>query len=125
MRSEGVRPMRKRSEGACGEPVSSRPAKANGAKRQRGGRSGQPVYSPQLEEQILTRIAAGESLAAICRTPGFPTAASVREWTINDRPAGIAMRYARARERGLEAMADELFTISDDRSFVGQPDASA
>jgi len=93
--------------------------------KKRGGRSGVPVYSRELEDIICTRLAEGETLNAICRTPGMPCPSAVRQWVLADKPAGIAARYARAREYGYEAMADELFDIADDRSCLGKPDASA
>lgn len=102
------------------------PANSTPTKRQRGGRNGcQPLYSRELENEICTRLSEGETLNAICRSPGMPTPSAVRQWVLADRPAGIAVRYARARERGYEAMADALFDIADDRSCLGKPDASA
>lgn len=101
----------------------SRPAKTPA---KRGGRNGiESVYTREIDDEICRRVANGESLSNVCRTPGFPTPSTVRDWVVQDRPAGIAARYARAREAGWEAMADELFSISDDRTFVGRPDASA
>lgn len=94
-------------------------------KRQRGGRNGaEPVYSRQIDDEICRRLSLGESVNSICRTPGFPAPSVVKQWVVEDR-GGIGARYARAREVGWETMADQLFEISDDRSFVGQPDASA
>ena len=95
-----------------------------GTKLQRGGRSGEHVYSRAIEDEICRRLSEGESLSSICRTPGFPCATVVRKWVVQDR-GGIGARYARAREAGWEALADQLFEISDDDSFLGQPDASA
>jgi hypothetical protein len=100
-------------------------AKNNAPARQRGGRSGVHLYTPQIEEQILARLALGETLNAICHSPGMPTIQAVKLWVLEDRPAGIASRYARARQLGYEVMADQVIELSDDRSFMGRDDANA
>jgi hypothetical protein len=59
------------------------------------------------------RLAKGETLRAICRDEGMPPESTVREWALDDRD-GFAARYARARQLGAYAMADELLEITDD-----------
>lgn len=70
------------------------------------------LYRESLAEQILARLAQGESLRAICRADGMPDESTVRLWAIEDR-AGFAPRYARARDLGLDALADVLLEIPD------------
>ena len=96
-------------------------------KRQRGGRSGEPVYSEQLANKICDQLTAGLSLRAICRAPGMPTEGAVRLWTHEDSERGraFATQYARARSIGYERMVEELLEIADDRSFIGHLDANA
>lgn len=45
----------------------------------------------------------------------MPPAPTVRLWVIDDRE-GFAAQYARARDLGLDAMAEELLDIADDSS---------
>ena len=98
-----------------------------GGKRQRGGRSGEPVYSEQLANQICEQLTAGLSLRAICRAPGMPTEGAVRLWTHEDSERGraFATRYARARSIGYERMVEELLEIADDTSFLERPELAS
>ena len=62
------------------------------------GKRGRPsVYTPQLADEICERLAAGESLRAICADPHMPDKHRVREWALDDRD-GFSPRYARARQ---------------------------
>ncbi|MDB5474913.1 MAG: hypothetical protein JWP49_424, partial [Phenylobacterium sp.] len=61
------------------------------------------TWSEEVGEAICGRLAAGESLMAICRDEGMPHHSSVREWGWR-RPAFgeallAAMRAARLRRR--------------------------
>lgn len=76
-----------------------------------GGRS--TLRSEKLVEEILARLALGESLRSICRAAGMPDESTVRLWAIEDRD-GFAARYARARDLGLDALADALLAIPDE-----------
>jgi hypothetical protein len=71
------------------------------------------LYTPELADTVLARLAAGETLKSICRFDGIPSEATVRGWALDDRE-GFAARFARAREIGAYSMADELLEISDD-----------
>lgn len=71
------------------------------------------TYDAGIVEQILKRLASGETLRGICRDEGMPPESTVREWALDDRE-GFAARYARARHLGAYAMADELLEIADD-----------
>ena len=95
-------------------------------KRQRGGRRGHiKVYSRKIEDQICARLAAGEGLATICKDPNMPVESVVRMWVMDDKPPGIAARYARARQLGYHKMADEIIELSDDTSYLDRTTASA
>ena len=73
----------------------------------------EPVrYSPELATRICERLATGETLRAVCRDEGMPTEAAVRDWVIRDHD-GFASHYARARDKGLDALADQVIEISD------------
>lgn len=72
-------------------------------------------YTPEIAAEICDRLAAGESLRAICKDHHMPAESSVRHWAITD-VNGFAAQYAHARDIGLDAIADELIEISDDGS---------
>lgn len=75
--------------------------------------SGRPsTFTQTLACGIVTRLASGESLRAICRDENMPAEATVRGWVIDDRD-GFSAQYARARDIGLDALADELLEIAD------------
>lgn len=73
------------------------------------------VYTEQLAERICERLAAGETLRAVCRDDGMPPEPTVRRWVLDDFN-GFAAQYARARETGYSGMADELSEIADDKT---------
>lgn len=72
-----------------------------------------PIYTPELAAEICERLAQGETLAAICALPGMPSHTTVWKWVTRNTD-GFADAYARAREKGLDAMAEELLGIADD-----------
>ena len=72
-----------------------------------------PTYSPAIAEEICRRLAEGEGLRAICRDERMPAEATVRGWVIDDHE-GFAAHYARARDIGLDVMAEETIEIADD-----------
>ena len=72
-------------------------------------------YSRELAEEILRRLAAGETLANICVDPAIGVSTSaVRQWDVDDRDGWFAAAYARARRQQVEAWSDELLKIADD-----------
>lgn len=71
--------------------------------------------SPELEAEVLSRLAKGEPLAAICRSAEkFPHPTVWRDWCAADESLSIA--YARARDDGFDAIAQECLDIADDCS---------
>lgn len=77
------------------------------------------LYSDEIAEEILDRVAEGEGLKTICADPGMPSSAAVRKWIREDRGAdenganGYGSRYTRARELGCDSIAEEIISISD------------
>jgi len=69
-------------------------------------------YTPALAAAICARLAAGESLRAICRGKGMPSEATIRVWARDD-VEGFYAQYARARDIGLDVLADETLAIAD------------
>jgi len=83
-------------------------------KNAKRGRSS--LYTDELAVEICERLAAGESLNAICKDSGMPSEAAVRLWVIDDRE-GFAARYERARDTQVDHFVDEIVAIAD-----GEPD---
>lgn len=70
------------------------------------------IYSEELAEKICTRLASGESLISICKAEDMPGESRVRQWAV-DNSEGFAVRYARARDMGLDHHADEILELAD------------
>lgn len=77
---------------------------------------GRPTkFSTALAARICLRLAEGESLRSICRDDGMPARSTVNLWIIDD-VQGFSAQYARARDAGLDMMADEVLDLADDGS---------
>ncbi len=74
------------------------------------------TYSPSLADDILKRIAQGETLKSICSNDGFPPHATVRYW-VDQNFDGLSARYARARADGHDAIAEDAIRIADDQTI--------
>jgi hypothetical protein len=70
------------------------------------------ICTNELAAQICDRLAAGESLNAICRDEHMPSRKVVHEWVADDRD-GFRDKYARAREAQAEYWASEIIEIAD------------
>jgi hypothetical protein len=70
------------------------------------------IFSEELATRICERLAAGETLRAICRGDDMPHESTVRSWA-RDPEHPISTQYAKAREIGYEGMADEIIVIAD------------
>lgn len=75
--------------------------------------TGDRTYTPELAAEICERLAAGESLRGICKSEHMPPESTVRSWVIDD-VHGFAAQYARARDLGLDALAEEVIEIADE-----------
>ncbi len=73
------------------------------------------TYSQEIADAICARLALGESLRSICRDEGMPPDSTVRMWVV-DNVEEFAAQYARSRDIGLDAMAEQVFEIADDSS---------
>jgi Bacteriophage Sf6, terminase small subunit-like len=89
-----------------------KPVDQGPAKRKRGGQIS--VYSQELAAEICRRVSNGETLREVCRTPGMPPESTVR-WWYSHNLEGFAALYAQARQSQVEAWADELVAISQER----------
>ena len=70
------------------------------------------LYTPELLDQIVERLAGGEPMAQICREDGMPTARTVRNW-MKERGESVFSSIAEAREDGEEWLAAECLLIAD------------
>jgi len=86
------------------------------SKKKKAKKAGRPSrYTDALAAKICKRLAEGESLRSICRDEALPPESTVRGWVVDDHK-GFPAQYARARDIGLDVMADEILEISDDGS---------
>lgn len=68
--------------------------------------------TPQIVDEIMESIADGVPLREICRRDGMPNWRTVYDWLEADEE--LAARFARAREIGFDAIAEETLEIADD-----------
>lgn len=70
-------------------------------------------FTPELARTICLRIAAGESVRAICEDENMPSESTVRAWAVDDLE-GFSAQYTRAIQIRAMGWADEIVEISDD-----------
>ncbi len=70
------------------------------------------MRTPELEAEILRRIAEGKSMLAIEADEGMPSRETMRRWC--DADPEFRGKFARAREDGAEAHAEAIVQIADD-----------
>lgn len=76
---------------------------------------GRPTkYTPEIGDAICARLLSGETLRRICSDDDMPAESTVRGWAL-DNQGGFSAQYARSREIGYLAMADDVLEIADDR----------
>lgn len=68
-------------------------------------------WTPEIEEEILTRIMKGERIRNICNDDWLPSWPTVRKHLANS--ADFATRYTGAREAQAEILAGEAMDIAD------------
>lgn len=74
---------------------------------------GRPVEDVPADkaDELIGWIASGKTLRAWCRIPGNPSNQTVYSW--KERDPKFAERFARAREEGHDAIADETMELVD------------
>lgn len=70
-------------------------------------------FTPELAAKICERLAAGESLLSICKDDDMPNRSTVQKWVVDD-VQGFSGSYARARDTGLDVVAEEVIAIADE-----------
>jgi hypothetical protein len=68
--------------------------------------------TPEIIEEIIDGVANGVPLREVCRRDGMPNWRTVYDWLEADEE--FAARFARAREVGFDAIAEETLDIADD-----------
>jgi hypothetical protein len=69
-------------------------------------------FTPEIEAELLERLALGETVSQICAEEKFPVHSYVFEKAAQDTDFGD--KYVRAREIGYLKMAEEILEIADD-----------
>jgi hypothetical protein len=80
-------------------------------------------YSEALANEMLNRMASGQSLNSVCKLDHMPHIATVFDW-IEKHPS-FGEKYARARELAAHALFDQMIDIADDTSGDLLDDGSA
>ncbi len=78
------------------------------------------IYTQELVDRILNRMADGESLRKICAEKDMPHIATVLQWKL-DRPA-FSEQYEQARATQAHRLFEELLEIADDTTGDTQRD---
>lgn len=73
---------------------------------------GKTTYTPEIGDEIVRRIAEGEPLRVICRDEHMPHWTTVYDWIQEN--GEFALRIARARTLGADAIAEDILDIIDD-----------
>lgn len=75
-------------------------------------RTGRPtIRTPEICDDIIDRITAGEPLAQILRTEGYPSPSTFYRWCDEDKT--LSGDLARARLYGYDAIAVDTLSIAD------------
>jgi hypothetical protein len=70
-------------------------------------------YTTEIALEICKLLSEGKSLRSICEDEKMPHESTVRTWARDDLH-GFFTHYARARDIGLDSVADEVLEIADD-----------
>ncbi len=69
------------------------------------------MFTEKVANEVCRRLSLGETLRQISKTPGMPAVATVCDW-VRERTE-FADQYARARNAGLDMMAEQIIEIAD------------
>ena len=82
--------------------------------KQKTRKAGRPsLFCKKVVKEICTRLSNGESLIRICQDDHIPNRRVIQRWNLSNKK-GFSRVYARARQEGLDWMADNLLEIADD-----------
>jgi len=72
------------------------------------------IFSEELADTILNRLAGGESLRSICRDDSMPAMSSVLLWVVDGRHKAFSEQYTIARAAQGYYYADSILEISSE-----------
>lgn len=70
------------------------------------------IQSPEIEDEIFSRLAAGESLVGICKDEHLPSFTTVFRWEQKDEQ--FRNNLARARDEQAEYFAEQIIDLADE-----------
>lgn len=73
-------------------------------------------FTEELGSRICERLAAGETLRAICKDDDMPVVSTVISWVAHADKKEFSKQYARARLAQAQHYFDDLLSIADDQS---------
>lgn len=79
------------------------------------------ALSPETKALICEHLADGQSLRAVLRMPGMPSRGIVFRELEQDE--AFANQYARAKQVGIEALADDVMAIADETEVANVYDS--
>jgi hypothetical protein len=95
--------------------MAAKPRKRKAAKPAEPAKMGRPeLYTQELADTILDRMACGETLTQISNDAGMPHRSTVRRWLA--RYPDFCTAYTRARELLADVYAEQAIEIADDAS---------
>lgn len=104
-------PVDKSPNGEC-VPVTEETMRLAEARAVKIGRP--TLFTPDMAVSICKRLAAGETLVAICRDPEMPERETVLRWKRENQ--AFSHRYSRARHDQMDCFGDQNIDIADDGS---------
>jgi len=88
--------------------VATQAEKASSAPKKTGRPS---KHTPELVAEVCERLSAGEPLLQICMDERMPRRRTFYDWVARDD--SLSAQFARAREEGCDALAEEALVISN------------
>lgn len=77
-------------------------------------------YSEEIADAICEKMAEGMPVIKICKLDGFPSQSMVYRWL--EAHVGFREKYARAREKQADYLAEETVAIADEQCEVVRED---
>lgn len=72
------------------------------------------TYTDALAQEICERLSKGETLTSICSDDHMPATRTVSDWKKSNE--AFAADFARARDEGFDALAEQCLEIAEDGS---------
>jgi len=108
-------------ESAIWEQVNAQAEHAVSIAKRKQGR--QSTYRKEIGDEIVVRLASGQSLHSICKLDHMPHISTIYDWIAKE--PSFAEHYGRARESAAHTLFDQMIDIADDSSRDLLEDGSA